>query len=123
MQISEIIDQKEIFNDYFYMPSVSKTLTNHLKEISNEINKKFKIKSDSFILDIGSNDGTFLESASNFSKNILGVDPAKNLSDIANEKGIRTINEFFFINLLKNKNKYGIGISSYQPTLLLIPQR
>lgn len=108
VQISEIIDQKEIFNDYFYMPSVSKTLTNHLKEISNEINKKFKIKSDSFILDIGSNDGTFLESASNFSKNILGVDPAKNLSDIANEKGIRTINEFFSHKLAKKiKNKYG----------------
>ena len=38
VQISEIIDQKEIFNDYFYMPSVSKTLTNHLKGISKEIN-------------------------------------------------------------------------------------
>ena len=108
VQISEIIDQKKIFNDYFYMPSVSKTLTNHLKEISKEINKKFKIKSDTFILDIGSNDGTFLESASNFSKNILGVDPAKNLSDIANKKGIRTINEFFSHKLAKKiKNKYG----------------
>ena len=108
VQISEIIDQKKIFNDYFYMPSVSKTLTNHLKEISKEINKKFKIKSDNFILDIGSNDGTFLESASTFSKNILGVDPAKNLSDIANKKGIKTINDFFSHKLAKKiKNKYG----------------
>ena len=63
VQISEIVDQKEIFNNYFYMPSISKTLTNHLKEISKDIKKKFKVKSNYFIVDIGSNDGTFLESA------------------------------------------------------------
>jgi len=108
VQISEILDQKEIFNNYFYMPSVSKTLTNHLKEISNDIKKKYKVNSNSLIVDIGSNDGTFLESASNISKNILGVDPAKNLSDIANKKGIKTINDFFSKKLAKEiKNKYG----------------
>ena len=108
VQISEIVDQKEIFNNYFYMPSISKTLTNHLKEISKDIKKKFKVKSNSFIVDIGSNDGTFLESASEISKNILGIDPAKNLSDIANKKGIKTINDFFSKDLAnKIKNKYG----------------
>jgi len=108
VQISEIVDQKEIFNNYFYMPSVSKTLTNHLKEISNDIKKKYKVNNNSLIVDIGSNDGTFLESASNISKNILGVDPAKNLSDIANKKGIKTINDFFSKKLAKEiKNKYG----------------
>ena len=108
VQISEILDQKEIFNNYFYMPSVSKTLTNHLKEISNDIKKKYKVNNNSLIVDIGSNDGTFLESASNISKNILGVDPAKNLSDIANKKGIKTINDFFSKKLAKEiKNKYG----------------
>ena len=72
------------------------------------MNKEIKESYRICILDIGSNDGTFLESASNFSKNILGVDPAKNLSDIANEKGIRTINEFFSHKLAKKiKNKYG----------------
>ena len=82
VQIGKIVDQKEIFNDYYYMPSISKTLTDHLQSIPKDINQRFKIKKDSFIVDIGSNDGTFLESAANYSKKILGVDPAKNLSDI-----------------------------------------
>jgi len=108
VQISEIVDQKEIFNNYFYMPSISKTLTKHLKEISKDISKKFKVNSNSFIVDIGSNDGTFLESASDISKNIIGIDPAKNLSDIANRKGIKTINDFFSKDLAKEmKKKYG----------------
>ena len=46
------------------MPSISKTLTDHLQSIPKDINQRFKIKKDSFIVDIGSNDGTFLESAS-----------------------------------------------------------
>ena len=108
MQIGKIVDQKEIFNDYYYMPSISKTLTDHLQSIPKDINQRFKIKKDSFIVDIGSNDGTFLESASHYSKKILGIDPAKNLSDLANKKGIKTINNFFSSDLSKAiKNDYG----------------
>ena len=108
VQIGKIVDQKEIFNDYYYMPSISKTLTDHLQSIPIDINQRFKIKNDSFIVDIGSNDGTFLESAANYSKKILGIDPAKNLSDIANKKGIKTINNFFSSDLSNAiKNDYG----------------
>ena len=108
VQIGKIVDQKEIFNDYYYMPSISKTLTDHLQSIPKDINQRFKIKKDSFIVDIGSNDGTFLESASHYSKKILGIDPAKNLSDLANKKGIKTINNFFSSDLSNAiKNDYG----------------
>ena len=108
IQIGNIVNQEEIFSDYFYMPSVSKTLTNHLQEISSEINDKFKFDNDSFVVDIGSNDGTFLNSVKPYTNNILGIDPAKNLSDIANKKGIKTINNFFSNSLSKEiKDKYG----------------
>ena len=108
IQIGNVINQEEIFNDYLYMPSLSKTLTKHLNEISNDINNRFEFNDNSFIVDIGSNDGTFLQSASQFTKNILGIDPAKNLSKIANEKGIKTINNFFSNNLANEiKNNYG----------------
>tara|TARA_Y100000591_G_scaffold72920_1_gene60620 strand:- start:1018 stop:2241 length:1224 start_codon:yes stop_codon:yes gene_type:complete len=108
VQISEAVDQSDIFRDYFYTPSVSKTLSEHLKNISKDLENKFEIADNPLIVDIGSNDGTFLEAASNLTKNILGVDPAKNLSDIANKKGIKTINDFFSFAVSKEiKNKYG----------------
>ena len=95
VQISEIVDQVEIFSDYFYMPSVSATLTKHLEDISEDLNENFFINDKSFIVDIGSNDGTFLNSLKKFTNKILGIDPAKNLSDLANSKGINTLNDFF----------------------------
>ncbi len=108
VQIGNVINQGEIFDNYLYMPSFSKTLTNHLNEISTDIDNRFEFNNKSFIVDIGSNDGTFLESASKFTKNILGIDPAKNLSKIANEKGIKTINNFFSNNIANEiKNNYG----------------
>ncbi|MBK65670.1 MAG: hypothetical protein CL769_01755 [Chloroflexi bacterium] len=108
IQIGNIIDQKEIFSDYFYMPSFSKTLTKHLQEISSDLNKRFGIEKESLIIDIGSNDGTFLESTRQYTNKILGIDPAKNLATIANNKGINTLNSFFTNDLAKEiREKYG----------------
>ena len=55
--------------------------------------KKF-IKQNSNIIEIGSNDGTFL---SNFKGKInsVGFEPSKNVSDFAKKRGIKSINKFF----------------------------
>ena len=45
---------------YGYQSSISKLMTSHLKNIYNNIRKKNLINHNSTILDIGSNDGTFL---------------------------------------------------------------
>ena len=53
------------------------------------------IDKDSYIIDVGSNDGIGLKPfLDNGFKNILGVEPAKNLSDIANQNGINTFNGY-----------------------------
>ena len=60
------------------------------------------------VLEIASNDGTFLKP---FKKNnifIIGVDPAKNISSFANKKGIQTLPIFFnYKNSIKIKKKFG----------------
>ena len=54
------------------------------------------MKNKDFALVCASNDGTEIEALKSigFSK-VIGVEPAKNLADMANEKGLETINAFF----------------------------
>ena len=95
VQISEIIDQKEIFNDYFYMPSVSKTLRSHFNNAAKKYVKLFGLDKNSLIIDVGSNDGVgLLPFKIKGFNNLIGIEPAYNLSKITNKKGIKTINTF-----------------------------
>ena len=47
------------------------------------------------VLDIGSNDGIFLEPLKSLGISAIGVEPAKNVAKIANSKKLITIPEYF----------------------------
>ena len=59
-------------------------------------------------MEIASNDGEQLRAFKDLGVNVLGVDPAKNIAEIANQKGVPTIPEFFnhrFAEKLKEEQK------------------
>ena len=62
-------------NNYGYKTSISNLMTTHLKNIYLNINLKKIISKNSLILDIGSNDGTFLNFFNN-PKRLFGADPS-----------------------------------------------
>ena len=95
VQIVDRVDQNKIFDEYFYVSSVSTTLSDHLSNIALELHEKFSLDENSFVVDIGSNDGTFLNAVKSYTTKFLGIDPAKNLSDFANKNGLTTLNAFF----------------------------
>ena len=104
LQLVNIIDPKILFTNYFYTSGVSQVYIKHLKQYANKIIAKYKLdpKKDK-ICDIGSNDGTFLKFFKEKKFNILGIEPSKNLSKLANKKLIPTKNEFFGTKFI-NKN-------------------
>ena len=77
-------------------------MVNHLQKKAINLIKKFKIKENDYIIDIGSNDGTFLNSFKGF-KNLIGVDPTIKKFKKYYKKNIITINDFFPSNELKEK--------------------
>ena len=82
--------------DYSYTSDNSIVSRTHFKNIANIICKKFKINNNSFVIEAGSNDGTFLKEIINLSKaKVLGVDPAKNIANLAKKKNINTITNYF----------------------------
>ena len=92
-QLSATVNPKYLFNHYVWVTETSKSA----KEYSNLFFKRVikKTKKNSFIVEIASNDGTFLKPFKKSKRTVLGVDPARNIAKIANQNGIKTIPMFF----------------------------
>jgi nucleoside-diphosphate-sugar epimerase len=103
-QLSVAVNSKKMFSNYLYTSSTSKSFREHFIKAANKYKKDFKLKNNkSYIIDIGSNDGVALKPFKDLGfKNILGIEPAKNLARLANKNKIKTLN--FFLEK-KNLNK------------------
>jgi len=86
VSINKPISSKIMFNNkYPYRSSMSKTMIKSFTDLSKLINKKFSSKK---ILEIGSNDGSFIK---NFSKKkVIGIEPCSNVEKITKKMGFRT---------------------------------
>jgi len=100
------IPDKLLFpSNYSYLSGNSKEKIENFKSILYKI-EKFSKKKDPRILDIGSNDGSFLELAKNKYQKVLGIEPT-NCANIAINKGINTIKSPLNLKLAKKiVNKY-----------------
>ncbi len=94
-QLNDHPKPKQMFNkNYPFFTGSSKGMVAHFKNYSDWILKKYG-KNLNNLIEIGSNDGTFL---SNFKKtkfNVIGFEPSKNVAEVSRKKGIKTINKFF----------------------------
>ena len=106
LQLTHSIKPEKMFNNYLYKTNTSHKNYLHFKNYADEIKRNFK-KKDGKILDIASNDGTFLNFFDKKKFFRLGIDPAKNLKKISNKKGITQIDSFFTKkNSIKIRKKY-----------------
>ena len=108
-QLSVVVPPENMFNNYLYVSSTSSIFRKHFSDMAIKFIDDFKLDSNSLVVDIGSNDGIFLKPLQDNGVQVLGVDPAKNICDIANNNGIETIEGYFddiiTENILKNKGK------------------
>lgn len=101
LQIDEIVPPEILFRNYIYVSGTSEALRKHFEGLATEVVKNFKLSSESLVIDIGSNDGTLLKEFKKFGLEVIGVEPALNISKIAQEEGITTVNDFFSENIAK----------------------
>jgi 2-polyprenyl-3-methyl-5-hydroxy-6-metoxy-1,4-benzoquinol methylase len=98
VQLSKIANLKDMYgSEYGYKTSVSKLMINHLKEKFIRLKKLNILKKNSNILDIGSNDGTFLNFFidTNNNLNLYGIDPSASAFIENYNKKIKIIIDFF----------------------------
>ena len=114
-QLSVAIDPKKMFSNYLYTSSTSKVFREHFVKAAKKYSKELKLdKRKSLIIDVGSNDGVALKPFLDLGyKNILGIEPAKNLAKLANKNKIKTFNGFLELkNLRKIKNNADLILAS-----------
>ncbi len=98
VQLVDIVPEDEMFKDYAYFSSTSENMKEHFRNFANDISF---LKKDSFVIDIGSNDGILLRPFKEAGIRILGIEPAKNIAQFANSEGIETINSYWSVDLAK----------------------
>lgn len=108
-QLSHIVNPSILFRHYIYFSSVMPKLSDYFRQYIKDIFKsEFAPSKNDLVVEIGSNDGLFLEEVKKYRVRILGVDPATNLSKIVKSRGVETIAEFFTEKLAqKIVKKYG----------------
>ena len=106
-QLSVSVDPKKMFSNYLYTSSTSKIFRDHFINSAKKYSKELKLnKKNSYIIDIGSNDGVALKPFLDLGfKKILGIEPAKNLAKLANKNKIKTFHGFLEKKNLKKIKK------------------
>jgi len=105
-QLKDHPTPEQMFNEnYPFFTGSSQAMKAHFKEYADFIKKNF-IKNNSKIIEIGSNDGTFLSNFKNSNIEYIGFEPSSNVAKIANQNGINTLNQFFGLDSLDLIKKF-----------------
>lgn len=103
VQLLEQPDREKMFhNNYAFFSSTSNYMIKHFDSFASSVIGLQGLNEKSFVVEVGSNDGIMLQ---NFIKNkipCLGVEPSQNVADVAIQKGIEVIKNFFDEALAEN---------------------
>lgn len=115
-QLLHVIDPKILYSNYIYKTSDSPGLKKHFDKLSLYILKKFSLKKESNILDIGSNDGVLLNAFKKRGFRVIGIEPAEKLVKIANNLDIKTykgfLNKEIVHKILQKEKKFDLIFSN-----------
>ncbi len=114
LQTNSSINPDTLFKNYFYFSSSIKTLVEHFDNIAPGLSKVILKSKNSFIVEIGANDGSFIKAVQKNGHKVLGVDPATNVVADGIKKGAPIINDYFTEQLaIKIARKYGKADAIY----------
>ncbi|MEA9598550.1 class I SAM-dependent methyltransferase [Polynucleobacter sp. AP-Sanab-80-C2] len=102
-QLMEQPDPKKMFHsEYAFFSSLSKHMQEHFRDFAKAVKEIIPAASqDTFVVELGSNDGIMLRHFKEGGYRHLGIEPSQNVADVAKKNGIETISEFFDLELAK----------------------
>lgn len=108
VQLNHTAQPTDLFSEYLWVTSTSQTAREHAENLYHHILSRTQTLKESYVLEVASNDGTFLKPFVENGFKVLGVDPAKNIVDIAVADGVPTICRFFGVEAAREiVGKYG----------------
>ncbi len=94
LQLTHMLDPKDIFSDYIYFSSMSETVVRWGKQLADRYQTELGLSEKDLVGELASNDGCILKPFKAFCR-IQGVEPAKNIAEVANKDGVPTHADFF----------------------------
>ena len=102
LQIECVVNPEIIYRDYIYVTSSSLGLNDHFNKYASDVISRLNIPENSYVLDVGSNDGMLLKCFKKLKMKVLGIEPAIETAEKATERGIESISDFFGPKIAKN---------------------
>ena len=94
-QLNDHPKPEKMFNqNYPFFTGSSEYMKVHFKNYANFVKKNF-LKSNSKIIEIGTNDGTFLKNFNKDKIKMMGFEPSVNVAQEAKKNGIPVVTDFF----------------------------
>ena len=105
-QLNEFPNPKKMFSKtYPFYTGSSEYMKAHFNKFAKWLQKEF-LKSNSKLIEIGSNDGTMLKNFAKTSIDYMGFEPAESVANEALKNNIKTINDFFNKESIQNFKKF-----------------
>jgi SAM-dependent methyltransferase len=109
VQLEAYGSPEEIFSDYAYFSSYSDTWLEHMRRYAFGAAQRFLLDESSLVVEIASNDGYLLRYFREQNIPVLGVEPARNVARVAEERGVPTRVEFFGTSLALRMVSEGVS--------------
>jgi hypothetical protein len=90
VQLPAYVAPEDVFSDYAYFSSYSDSWVAHARRFVDEATAKFGLGSESFLVEVASNDGYLLQHSVARGIRSLGIEPAANIAQVARGRGIDT---------------------------------
>jgi 2-polyprenyl-3-methyl-5-hydroxy-6-metoxy-1,4-benzoquinol methylase len=95
VQLEEYESPDHIFSDYAYFSSYSSSWLEHSERYAAAMVERFGFDGGSHVVEVASNDGYLLQFFKERGIPVLGIEPAANVAEVAVQKGLPTLVEFF----------------------------
>jgi len=95
VQLEEFVPPEDIFSDYAYYSAYSTSWVEHAREYVEMIQRRLELGAGDLAVELASNDGYLLQHFVGSGIDILGIDPAANVAQDAQARGVPTLVAFF----------------------------
>jgi SAM-dependent methyltransferase len=107
VQLQEYVTGEEIFRDYAYFSSYADTWLDHCRRYTEQMIARLPLDERSFVIEVASNDGYLLQYFVRAGIPCLGIEPARNVAEVAVARGVPTITEFHGVPLATRLTREG----------------
>jgi hypothetical protein len=107
VQLPEYVSREHIFSEYAYFSSYSDSWLKHASSFVEMISRRLKLGTESLCVELASNDGYLLQYFVEKGIPVVGVEPAANVAEAAEKKGVPTLIKFFGVETALEMNQHG----------------